>query len=117
MRSPWGEAAVRATREPGNLAKRLFTDRIVSLLKHESGNVAQAKFAGRDAQIVELLLHGITNEDKSRDLCGVVLTARVRQDLCDLRVTAAAIDPRHQCTEPPRLCNPRRRATFGQAAI
>ena len=44
-----------------DLAKRLLGDRIIALLEHKSGH---PKFARGMAQIVELLLHRITDEDQ-----------------------------------------------------
>jgi hypothetical protein len=39
------------------------------------------------------------------------------EDFCDLRLTAAAIDARHQFAQAPRLRNPGRSAAFHKPAI
>ena len=55
------KATVGAMGQARDLAKRLLGDRIIALLEHKSGH---PKFACGMAQIVELLLYRITDEDQ-----------------------------------------------------
>ena len=108
------EPAIGAARQPGDLAERLLANRIVALLKHESGHVAQPKLAGGGTEIVERFLHRVADKNQRTDLRCVVFPAGVGKNFSDLGVAAAAIDPRHQRAEPVGLRDPRRCFAFGQ---
>ena len=69
------------------------------------------------AEIVELLLHGVADEDQRLHLLDLGLALGMREDLADLGVAAAAVDPRHQLGEPLGLRHPARGAAFGETAI
>ena len=62
----------------------------------KTGTPKQPKFAGRGAQVVDLLLHGVADEHQRLHPLLAVFLARVAENLADLGVAAAAIDARHQ---------------------
>ena len=64
MRGAGVEAAIGAAREPRDLAIGVLGDRIVAFLEHEDRHAEQAELAGGGAQIVDLLLHGVADEDQ-----------------------------------------------------
>src|SRR5262249_56943899 len=109
MSSTGIEAEMGPAGEPRDFAERLPRDRIIALLEHEGWHAKETEFAGRMAQIVELLLHGIADEYQGLSLGLLGLTARVCDDLADLGVAAAAVDPLHEPRQPVGPRNPRRR--------
>ncbi len=106
MGGAWIEAAIGATRQPRNLAKRLLGDRIVALLEHEGGHAEQAELACGMAEIVELLLHRVADEDQGLHLGDLGLALGMGDDLADLGVAAAAVDPLHQRGRAARPATP-----------
>src|SRR5262245_65681758 len=80
MSSTGIEAAIGPAGEPRDFAERLPRDRIIALLEHEGWHAKETEFAGRMAQIVELLLHGIADEYQGLSLGLLGLTARVCDD-------------------------------------
>src|SRR4051794_5182470 len=117
MRRAGVEAAIRAARQPRDLAERLFGDGIGALLEHESRHPEQPELTCGVAEVVELLLHGIAHEYQGLHLRHLGLTLGVRNDLADLGVAAAAIDSLHEAAEPLGLRDPARGPTFGEPTI
>ena len=109
MRRAGIEAAIGAAREPRDLAIGVLGHRVVALLEHEDRHAEQAEFAGRRAQIVDLLLHGVADEDQRLHALLGVFLAGVAEHLADLGVAAAAIDARHQLGELLGCRRPSRR--------
>ena len=65
MRRAGIEAAIGAARQPRDLAKRVFRDRVVAFLEHEGRHAEQPKLAGRLAKIVDRLFHGVADENQA----------------------------------------------------
>ena len=81
--------------------KACLGHRIVALLEHEGRHAEQAELARRRAEIVDLLLHGVADEDQRLHLGLARVSARACvEHLADLGVAAAAVDARHQLAEP-----------------
>src|SRR5262245_44111627 len=117
MRRAGIEPTISPAGEAGDFAKRLLGDRIETLLEHERRYAQQSEFAGGMTKIIELLFHGIADEDQRLHLGGLGLALGMRDDLADLRVAAAAIDALHQRCEPFGLRDPARGAAFAETAI
>jgi hypothetical protein len=77
----------------------------------------QAEFAGAATEFIEIFLHGVANENERTHFESVVFAPRMRQNLGDLRLPAAAIDARHQFAEPLWLGDPSRCAAFGKPSV
>src|SRR5262249_22911423 len=117
MRRAGIETTVSAAREAGDFAKGLLGDRVEALLEHERRYAKQSEFAGGMTEIIELLFHGVADEDQRLHLRGLGFALGMRDDLADLRVAAAAIDAFHQRREPLGLRDPARGAAFAETAI
>ncbi len=115
MRRAGIEAAIGAARQPGDLAIGVLGHRVVALLEHEHRHAEQAEFAGRLAQIVDLLLHGVADEHHRLHALLAIFLAGVAEHLADLGVAAAAIDARHQRGEFLGSRDPAGGAAFAQA--
>ena len=74
-----------------DLAKRLLGDRIIAFLEHKSWH---PKFACGMAQIVELLLYRVADEDQRLYSNVLSLPLGMGNDLADLGESGAAVDPR-----------------------
>ena len=73
----------------------MLRDGVEALLEHEGGHPEQPEFARRMTEIIELFFHGVADEDQGLNLCRLGFALGVGDDLADLGVTAAAIDPLH----------------------
>src|SRR5262244_3101451 len=117
MRRAGIETAIGATRQAGDFAKGLLGDGIEALLEHEGGHAEKPEFSGRMTEIVELLFHGIADEDEGLHLCTLRLALGMGENLAELRVAAPAFDALHQRAEPLRMRYPTRGATLAEAAV
>ena len=106
MRGAEIEAAIGAARQPRDLAKRLFGNRIGPLLKHEGGHAKKSQLAGRVAQVIELFFHRIADEHEGLHRLDLRFPFGVSDHLANLRVTAAAVDLLHQPGEALGLRHP-----------
>src|SRR5262245_61757769 len=107
MRCARIEAAIGAARQARDLAKSLFGDGIVAFLEHEGGHAEKPERAGGVTKIVELFLHGVADENQGLHLGGLGFARGVGDDLADLGMAAAAVDPLHQRAQPLGLRDPR----------
>src|SRR5262249_20011337 len=117
VRSAWIEAAIGTPGEPRDLAERLLGDRIVALLEHEGRHAEEPQLAGQMTQIVELLFHGVADEDQRLHARAARLALGMGDDLADLGVATAAIDSLHQRGEPFGLRHPTGGPAFAETAV
>src|SRR5262249_58992465 len=110
------EMAIGAVWQAGNSAKGLLGDGIEAFLEHEGGHAEKPELSGRMTEIVELLFHGIADEDEGLDLCALRLALGMGEDLAELRVAATAFDALHQRAELFRMRYPTRGAALAEAA-
>ena len=96
------EARIGAAGQPGDLAEGALDRRVAPLLEDEDAQAEHAEFAGDGGEIVDLLLHGVADEDQHVDLLLAGLLARMGEDAADLGVAAAAVDGRSSGRAAPR---------------
>src|SRR5581483_9806089 len=110
------EPAVGAAGNPRNFTIGVLRHRIMAFLEREDRNPDETKFARGFAEIVDLLFHGVADEDQRLHRRIGVLLPRVAQHLANLRVAAAAIDPPHELGEPDAGAYPCRSAALVKTA-
>ena len=93
--------------QAGDLTEGPLADRIVSLLKYQTGDPAQAELASGGTYNVERFLERVADEDQGADLFAVVLALSVRENLPKLSGTSDTPNTRHKLAKPPWISNPR----------
>ena len=78
---------------------------------------AQAELAGAATEFIEIFFHSIADENERTHFASVVFAPRMGENFTDLCLPAAAIDARHQFTEPLWLGDPSRCAAFGEPSV
>src|SRR5262249_13222064 len=111
------ETTVSAAREAGDFAKGLLGDRVEALLEHERRYAKQSEFAGGMTEIIELLFHGVADEDQRLHLRGLGFALGMRDDLADLGGPPAEIEASQRPREPLALRPPAGGAAFAEPAI
>src|SRR5262249_41845985 len=111
------EPAPCSAGKASDLPEGLLSDYLIALLEHERGHFQHAEFAGQGAEIVDLLLHRVTDKNQCSHAGGGRLAPRLRKYLGDLGVAAAAIDLGHEPRELGAVRNPSRRAAFVEATV
>ena len=86
-------------------------------MKEEHGYAEQAKLAGVMAQVVDIFLHAIADEDQGVDRALLDFLEGVPEHPSDLGMAADAIDPRHAFQQGVGVRQPRRTLAFPEAAI
>ncbi len=101
------EAAIGAMGEPRDFPKGPLGDRVVAFLEHEGGHAEQAR-ARRPTRTRSSIASSIASPTKTKACTFAFWLSRagMRQDLSDLGVAAAAIDPFHQARPIVRLAKP-----------
>src|SRR5262249_56825654 len=117
MRGARIEPAIGTPCQPRDFPKSLLGDRVVALLKNEGRNAEQPKLPRRVAEIIELLLHGIADENQGLYLDCLGFTLAVGKNFADLGMAAPAIDSFHQASQSVRLRYPMRSAAFPQPPV
>jgi len=108
---------VRAIAGLGDGSKDALDPSCVSLLEHEYRKPEASEFVGEGNYLVRFLLEGVTNKNQSRDLEQFGLALGVGEDLADLRVPGAALDPGHEAGEVIGVRDPFRAAALGVVPI
>src|SRR5262245_40005525 len=89
----------------------------IALLKHEYRQSEPPEIVREGNYFVLFLLEGVTNKNQSRDLEQFGLALGVGEDLADLRVPGAAVDPGHEAGEVIGVRDPFRAAALGVVPI
>ena len=108
---------MRAIAGLGDGSKDALDPSCVSLLEHEYRKPEASEFVGEGNYLVRFLLEGVTNKNQSRDLEQFGLALGVGEDLADLRVPGAALDPGHEAGEVIGVRDPFRAAALGVVPI
>src|SRR5262245_17927835 len=89
----------------------------IALLKHEHRQSELPEIVREGNQLILLLLAGVTDEDECRDFEQIGLALGVGQNLTDLRVPGAAVDPGHKTGEVIGFRDPFRGAALAPVPV
>ncbi len=109
------KAGIGPASQAGDLLKGPLRSWIVPFMEHESFDAHKPKLTCNRAEIVNRLLHRVTDIDKNLERGLVCFVADVAEYAPDLGLTTPAGDLRHEIHQGARIGDPTRGSAFVEA--
>src|SRR5919112_6274593 len=109
------ELGIGTTAQPRDLLKGTRRIRVMPLVEHEGLDSQKAKFACDGTEIVNRLLHSITDIDEYLQWSLARLCPDMAEHPSDLGLTSPATDLRHEVGQRPRIGDPAGGAALAEA--